>query len=76
MAAGAVMGAEFIAPEERTMDKYAEFLNSKSFHCQPSGLSKIPPLSPLLMPHQRDVTEWALRLGKAAAFLGTGMDGY
>jgi DNA modification methylase len=26
-----------------------------------------------MFPHQRDVTTWALRLGRAAAFLGTGM---
>jgi DNA-binding IclR family transcriptional regulator len=26
-----------------------------------------------MFPHQRDVCSWALRLGRAAAFLGTGM---
>jgi DNA modification methylase len=52
---------------------YQKFLASKSFRCEPSGLKKIPTLRKDFLPHQRDVTHWALRLGKAAAFLGTGM---
>lgn len=55
------------------MQDYQEFIQSKSFVCKPSGLTKIPKLRKDLLPHQRDVTAWALRLGKAAAFLGTGM---
>lgn len=55
------------------MSKYQEFLASKRFSPNPVGLTKIPKLNKKLFPHQCDVTSWALRLGKAAAFLGTGM---
>jgi DNA modification methylase len=66
---GVVMGPEFL--EHR--DKYAEFIAAKSIRCHAAGLTTIPPLHPAMFPHQRDVTGWALRLGKAAAFLGTGL---
>ena len=66
---GVVMGPEFL--EHR--DKYAEFIAAKSIRCHAAGLNAIPPLHPGMFPHQRDVTGWALRLGKAAAFLGTGL---
>lgn len=55
---------------------YESFLREKSPAVRPSGLSKIPPLHPAMTgdhQHQHDVCQWALRLGKAAAFLGTGM---
>jgi hypothetical protein len=38
-----------------------------------AGLLDVPALNPMMFPHQRDTTHWALRLGRAAAFLGTGM---
>lgn len=66
---GVVMGPEFL--EHR--DKYAEFIAAKSFTSQEFGLKEIPSLHPRMHPTQVDVTGWALRLGKAAAFLGTGM---
>jgi DNA modification methylase len=52
---------------------YEEFLEAKRFTPIVSGLTTIPPLNPSMFPHQRDVCSWALRLGRAAAFLGTGM---
>ena len=52
---------------------YEEFLAKKAFSAVVAGIASPPPLNPLMFPHQRDVTSWALRLGKAAAFLGTGM---
>jgi replicative superfamily II helicase len=77
MPAGAIMGAEFIIPNQRNWTKtdfeYDSFLEHKKFTPIVSGLTDIPPLNPAMFPHQRDVTSWALRLGRAAAFLGTGM---
>jgi len=52
---------------------YEEFLAAKRIHSNPVGLTKIPRINKKMFPHQHDVTSWALRLGKAAAFLGTGM---
>ena len=71
--ANASMGAEFILPNQRNWKEYERFLEAKRFTPQVSGLTKIPPLCPAMFPHQKDVTSWALRLGRAAAFLGTGM---
>lgn len=70
--AGVTMGAEFI--EHR--DRYDEFLRSKAIVSHAHGLTEIPALHRAMSgPHQyqADVTAWALRLGKAAAFLGTGL---
>ena len=53
--------------------QYEEFLARKRFAPNSAGLTRIPKLNPKFFPHQRDVTKWALRLGKSAAFLGTGM---
>jgi DNA modification methylase len=69
----AVMGAEFILPNQRNWGEYSKFLEAKRYTPILSGLTKIPPLNPSMFPHQRDVCSWALRLGRAAAFLGTGM---
>lgn len=66
----AVMGAEFIDPAEFS---YEWFLKRKRFTPIMSGLAKIPPLNLAMFPHQHDVTAWALRLGRAAAFCGTGL---
>lgn len=70
MPAGAVMGAEFIDPAEFD---YEAFLCSKQMRPNVSGLTTVPALHGSMFPHQRDVTHWALRLGKSAVFLGTGM---
>ena len=52
---------------------YEEFLEDKSIVSHEHGLTEIPELHASMFPHQRDVTQWALRLGKSAAFLGTGL---
>lgn len=70
-----VMGSEFIDPEERNRDytAYDKFLAAKRFVPRIAGLTEIPELNVRMFPHQKDVTSWSLRLGRAAAFLGTGM---
>ncbi len=71
--ANACMGAEFIAPDEFS---YERFLASKQLKPVASGLTEIPELHPLMSGqhlYQRDVTSWALRLGRSAVFLGTGL---
>ena len=70
MPARAVMGSEFIDPSEFS---YERFLERKRFTPVVSGLASVPELNPMFFPHQKDVTSWALRLGRAAAFLGTGL---
>lgn len=52
---------------------YEQFLESKRFSPSASGLLDIPPLNLQMFPHQADTCSWALRLGRSAAFLGTGM---
>jgi DNA modification methylase len=75
MSPHAVMGSEMIDPDERNRDyrAYEKFLDAKRFTPRLAGLTDIPALNPSMFPHQADVTRWALRLGRAAAFLGTGM---
>jgi len=53
--------------------QYEKFLERKRYTPIVSGLTDIPELNINMFPHQRDVTSWALRLGRAAAFLGTGL---
>ncbi len=65
-----VMGSEMIDP---MCFSYERFLEAKRFTPIVSGMTTVPPLNPAMFPHQRDVCSWALRLGRAAAFLGTGM---
>jgi hypothetical protein len=65
-----VMGSEMIDPMGFS---YERFLEAKRFTPIVSGLAVVPALNPAMFPHQRDVCSWALRLGRAAAFLGTGM---
>jgi DNA modification methylase len=55
------------------MTTYEEFLDAKRFTPRVAGLTEVPALNPAMFPHQKDVTSWALRLGRSAAFLGTGM---
>jgi DNA modification methylase len=55
------------------MNDYEEFLERKRFTPIVSGLTEVPALNTAMFPHQRDVTAWALRLGRSAAFLGTGL---
>jgi superfamily II DNA or RNA helicase len=52
---------------------YDEFLRSKLRFDGASGLTEVPPLSPLLFDFQRDIVRWALRRGRAAIFADCGM---
>lgn len=52
---------------------YADLLARKHIAFEPHGLAHIPDLHPGLFPHQRAVTEFALRCGSAAMFLDTGL---
>lgn len=53
---------------------YQRFIDSKRQFTEPSGFD-VPEetLSPWLMPFQRDVVKWALRVGKAAIFADCGL---
>lgn len=73
MSPGSIMGAEFILPDQRNWGDYAKFLERKRFTPIVSGLTTVPQFNPSMFPHQRDVTAWALRLGRAAVFAGTGL---
>jgi len=55
------------------MRSYADLLDGKRVAFEPRGLDRIPDLHPDLFPHQRAVTEFALRCGAAAMFLDTGL---
>lgn len=52
---------------------YREFLASKAIQAQPAGLDEMPWLSDSLAPFQVDVVEFALKTGRAAMFLDTGL---
>jgi hypothetical protein len=67
------MGAELILPDQRNWTEYDRFLERKRFTPQVAGLTSIPPLNAAMFPHQSDITAWALRLGRAAVFAGTGL---
>lgn len=52
---------------------YYAFLRRKQRRVQERGLADVPALSEAMFPHQRDVTDFLLRVGSGAAFLDTGM---
>lgn len=52
---------------------YTEFLERKRLVVRPCGIDLPPPLSPQLFPFQRDITRWALRIGKAAVWADCGL---
>lgn len=52
---------------------YQEFLARKAVSARPSGLTEFGELSPVLFPFQRTVTERAIRAGRYAMFLDTGL---
>lgn len=54
-------------------DAYADFLASKAVTARPCGLVEVPKLHDALFPHQRVATEFALRVGRSALFLDTGL---
>lgn len=53
---------------------YSDFLKSKRITTPPSGFDvSASDLNPMLFPWQRDITRWAIRKGRAALFLDTGL---
>lgn len=56
-----------------TLNDYRDFIESKRVTFQGRGLDHIPDLSPAMFPHQRHAVEFALRRGRAALFLDTGL---
>jgi hypothetical protein len=56
-----------------TLLDYERLLADKAVAAPLAGLEDIPDLNPAMFPHQRDVTEFLLRVGRGAAFLDTGL---
>jgi hypothetical protein len=52
---------------------YAEHLSQKRLTIPPTGIPNPPSLNPLLFDFQQAVTTWALRRGRSALFLDTGL---
>lgn len=52
---------------------YHDLIASKRVAFQGRGLDVIPDLNPAMFPHQRHAVEFALRRGRAALFLDTGL---
>lgn len=52
---------------------YHALIARKRVAFRPHGLDIVPDLHPAMFPHQRHATEFALRAGCAALFLGTGL---
>lgn len=52
---------------------YAAFLASKRISDPATGFADPPEMPAFMSPHQRDITRWALRRGRAAIFAGTGL---
>ena len=52
---------------------YHNLIASKRVAFQGAGLSKVPDLNASMFPHQRHSTEFALRKGRSALFLDTGL---
>lgn len=55
------------------MTAYADFLERKRIIDPPTGMDAPPALPEFMFPHQRAMTSWALRRGRAALLAGTGM---
>jgi len=54
-------------------DAYHAFLDRKRMIDPATGMDHVQALPDFLKPHQRDITSWALRRGRAAIFAGTGL---
>lgn len=52
---------------------YQSFIAAKMVQPRAVGLTDIPKLPSALKPFQREIVAWALRLGRAAIFAGTGL---
>lgn len=55
------------------MTTYADFLAAKRISDPATGFASPPEMPAFMSPHQRDITRWALRRGRAAIFAGTGL---
>ncbi|MDK4713011.1 helicase [Rhizobium sp. CNPSo 4039] len=55
------------------MGAYERFLERKRILDPATGIEGTFELPEFFMPHQRDITDWALRRGRAAIFAGTGL---
>lgn len=53
--------------------KYEEFLSKKKVKISNHGPSEFADVNPVLFPFQADVVRWAVRKGRAAVFLDTGL---
>lgn len=56
-----------------SVSSYEMFLHRKRVLDPMTGMTLIPTLPAFMFPHQRDITAWALRRGRAAVFAGTGL---
>jgi superfamily II DNA or RNA helicase len=54
-------------------ETYQDLLRRKDLHVPPTGIAGAVVDSPHLFPFQRDLTQWALRRGRAALFADTGL---
>jgi len=52
---------------------YADFLSRKRLDFAPSGIDDPPQLSAKMFPFQRDITRWALRIGRSAIWADCGL---
>lgn len=55
------------------LSTYHDLIASKRVRFDTSGIADVPSLNPAMFPHQRHATEFALRNGRAAMFLDTGL---
>lgn len=55
------------------MSAYSDFLAAKRISDPATGFADPPEMPAVMSPHQRDITRWALRRGRAAIFAGTGL---
>lgn len=62
-----------MTPPDVGNNAYAEFLARKAITAPATGIPDPPELSPKLKEHQRLLTRWALRRGRAAIFADTGL---
>jgi len=54
--------------------RYQEFLKSKQFKIEPSGWKiSHADIHPMLFPFQKDIVKWAVKRGRCAVFLDTGL---
>lgn len=56
------------------ISSYKEFLRSKKISIDPSGINiSKKDINPILFPFQKDIVKWAVKKGRCAVFLDTGL---